>query len=299
MELVKVSCKGNKDRIMLDALQVDDNQLVQPGDFDYYSGLDFYVGKSLKNYTRFDFKEITECFGLDTLFQSRELQQYLFDMFLGAIIYLVKDCPAVQKLLVQKAISYSESYILTEFFRSTWLAQGMPSVFKFEAISVDSFINSFSITNEPPNMRGCLSPAFNTLDIFKYERTKTGKENRWCYSKDFYHNESAWSGVRVMPEDVEKKLTGPKLGSIYFTDTTLSIQSAKGDEYIYITKSIPEEVYSKLTKYIPCLFVNTLDTMLPLLSVHCDVDLTEIENYSVLDEVMLNYCESLNNSLGR
>lgn len=265
MDLLKVETKVKYHKCLVTALQVDvDETLVMIGSFDDYLGLDYKKGKSTLNYTRFDLPSICTTIGLDNIRDNADLRQFVFDMFMGAFIYLTKDCLVVQRLLTQRTTSYLDDSKLVWFFGDLWTASGMPRTIDFSDVSVNKYLDNIKVFNSAPNNVSGL----NKLPIYTYANRS---ERDWINSLPH----TPWCGVDVMSSEVKDKLTGRELGSVYFSNNKVVVTS--GNWYAeYELPVVPVDS----TCY--CLIV---DTLLPMVKELSGRDLTDISTYTVIEEV--------------
>ena len=289
MELMYIDNVVNGNKTRVPALCLEEDVYVLCGMFGDSIGFDLREGKSLRNFTKCDIKLLANAIGVDALKQDRDLQQFLFDMFLGNILYLTKTCPTVDRLLNQRTVSYFDDTTLVNFFKKSCEYQGLTSI-EFNNIAVSNYVDRISFNTNTPIFKSSRSLRLNILTIRKYVRSNSRNERDWIERDNVFNTQAPWSGIRVIPQAIEGSLSDNAIGAVYFTDQVISAQGCLDSVPWYATYTLPTD---KVQELIPEFYTSILDSLLPLVNTICFGDFIDIDTYTVTEKVFSKFVESL------
>lgn len=293
MEIKKYETKFNGITKLVDALEIEDNSFLCLGEFNNSFGIDYKIGKSLINYKQFDVKKIVESLPESRIRESKELRQFLFDMFMGVIVYLTKDTVIISRMLTEKYIEPSVGNMFVEFFNVIITSQPktLPLIYD---VSVSQFLRNIHIEQRPCEFKGKF-PAYNILNLYAYERVSRVRERDWVYMDGVFNNSEPWEKIFVIPKDIENNITGKRIGTLYFTDETLLVSVTMSNRVTYIYYNLPDNLNREVNKFYAYFYIDILDTLLSLADYYSEDVVNNIESYVIIDEVFENYVKSLNN----
>ena len=294
MRIIKYESKSQGVTKLIDALEIEDNNIVMLGTFDGFYGLDYRIGKSLQNYRRCDFREILKFIRYEDINTSSDLQQFMFDMFMGALVYLTQNTITINHILQSRDITENESSALIEYFKIFVTSQPEIPYFKMDDISVGNYLSNFRVSSKPARFKGS-DEDYNTLNLYAYERESTKRERDWIDKEGVFDVSKPWKNLRVIPSEIESTFKGKKIGTLYFTEGTLLLHAKYNSDDTFISYNLPSYIYY-YKKYYDGFYKGVIDSLLAIGNYYSSDIINNIESYVVLDEVMEKYVQSLSSN---
>lgn len=293
MKIVRYETKINAVKTIVDALELDEDNHVHLGLFDNRYGLEYRVGSSLRDYHPFSLKEIIEVIPIEVIESSQSVSQFIFDMFMGSLLTMIKNTKWASIFLSDKYFTEGNSAILENFFHII-TAQPSIATIRFQKVSVEQFLNNIKFDTRPCDFKGRYLE-YNTLNVYAYTWRSTFKESDWVYKPNAFNTTKLWQGLQIIPREFEDKFVSKRIGTVWFTDLTLLLKAVIRDKVTYISYNLPDDLNKLCKKKKGFFYSDILDGLFSFADFYSTEELSSINNYVVTSEVFKHYVKSLDN----